>query len=87
MAKAKRPADGRGEWVAAAEAKRPEKRTVKTGVYLTEDGAKRLRTAALVLGMDFSLIVDALLCHYLVGFYSGWRSGEAAEDVPMEEAA
>lgn len=83
MAKAKEATGEKPAWLIHAEAHRADKRPVKWGGYLSDDGSKRLKTASLVLGMDQSTIVDALLCGCLVGFYSGWRNGPAAEAAPV----
>lgn len=82
MAKTRKQAESGPDWEVVRKASRLERRTVKTGVYLSEDGDRRLKTAALVLGLDRSVIMDALLRHALVGFYAGWRKGEDSEDLP-----
>lgn len=72
-------------WVALAESSRYLKRPKKLGVYITEDAFRRLETAGLVEGLDFSAIVDALLRTDLVGYYAGVRRGKdapAAETLP-----
>lgn len=74
-------------WVATAKASIHSKRPIKKGVYLSEDGAKRLETAALVEGLDQSVIMDALLRTVLVGYYSGVRRGKEAGDSEAVTAA
>lgn len=83
MARVKETTAEKPAWLAHAEAHRAEKRPVKWGGYLSDDGRKRLQTASLVLGLDQSAIVDALLCGCLVGFYSGWRNGPDKEAAPV----
>jgi hypothetical protein len=79
MAKAKREIEGEPEWRPAVRSGRDVKRSTKIGAYLSEDAAKRLKTAVLVEGLDQSVILDALIRTYLVGYYSGMRGGKDGE--------
>lgn len=81
MAKSRKPTESGPDWETVRKTSRFEKRSIKTGVYLSDDADKRLKTAALVLGLDRSVIMDALLRHALVGFYAGWRRGEDDGDL------
>jgi len=56
---------------------------VKTGITLSADAHRRLKTAGLVDGQNFSEIIEGLIQTYLVGYYAGKR-GQAATG---EEAA
>lgn len=79
MAKAKQAVEGEAEWKAAARTNRGVPRPAKIGAYLSDDASKRLKTAVLVEGLDQSVILDALIRTYLVGYYSGQRGVTAGE--------
>jgi hypothetical protein len=83
MGRSRGQAEQEPEWKAAALASRHEKRPINTGVYLTEDSSKKLKTAALVEALDQSAIVNGLIQSGLKGYYSGRRERETGEDAQV----